>query len=215
NEGMVDLVAARLFVFRDHGTEADVLLANEALGPPYAHGRGRRIGDEGSCQSSGCSKTNGPAEHRTPAKLAHAILLASPRAGNRRGVRFVVVFVRTSGVAYLRCKHRRLSFERARASEHAPPAILQQIASIAMQPCRKAPLLTWASRACRFEHAASGHHRASSRLRFVLRRGCAPLRCIAVPLVAATTAENDNQMQSSALFSNDHTSFARPGLDRK
>jgi hypothetical protein len=33
--------------------------------------------------------------------------------------------------------------------------------------------------------------------------------------VAATTTEDNNQMQSSALFSNDHTSFARPGLDRE
>jgi len=72
NEGKVDLVAARLLVFRDHGAEADVLLANEALRPPYAHGRSRRIGDVGSSEGAGCRKTERPAEHRTPVKLAHA-----------------------------------------------------------------------------------------------------------------------------------------------
>src|SRR5262249_33076101 len=118
-------------------------LANEALGPPYAHGRGRRIGNEGSCESSGCSKTNGPAEHRTPAKLAHAILLASPRAGNRFAVCVVVVFVRSSCVAYLPCNIVALM----RASTRLDPGILQQIASIAMQPCRDTPLLIWARRA--------------------------------------------------------------------
>src|SRR6202022_3487625 len=93
NEGVVDLVAARLLVFRDQRAEAAILLANEALGPPYGRGRGRRIGDEGSSEDSGCSKSERPADRRTPAKLAHANPpCTSLRAPNRVGVRVLVVF---------------------------------------------------------------------------------------------------------------------------
>src|SRR5262249_44748892 len=53
NEREVDLVSARLLVSLNHRAEADVLLANEALRPPYTHGRGRGIGEEWSPEACG------------------------------------------------------------------------------------------------------------------------------------------------------------------
>src|SRR5262245_43279694 len=71
NEAGVNGVAARLFVLRDHVAEGIVLLADEALDPPYACGLGCRVGNERSPEGSGCRESDGTVQHRTPAKLAH------------------------------------------------------------------------------------------------------------------------------------------------
>src|SRR5438067_12439358 len=78
NQRVVDFVAARLLVSRDHRAEADILLANEALGPPYGHGGGRRLGDERSPKGTGSGGTQRPAQYRTPAQPWHSILPCSP-----------------------------------------------------------------------------------------------------------------------------------------
>src|SRR5262249_38648739 len=73
NNADVDRVPARLLILSDDIAEGGVLLGNETLGPPYACGLGRCVGDEGSCKSSSGCQTDRPAEHRTPAKPAHAV----------------------------------------------------------------------------------------------------------------------------------------------
>ena len=80
NDAEVDNVAARLLVLRDHPFEGGVLLGDEPLGPPHMRGGGRRIGNIGPSEGSGCREGGRSAKQRTPVELAHPDLLAVPRA---------------------------------------------------------------------------------------------------------------------------------------
>jgi hypothetical protein len=67
DQAVINRVAALLLILGDHRPKGSVLFRDEALGPPYGHGRGRGIGDEGPREGSSGGKAEGTAKHRTPA----------------------------------------------------------------------------------------------------------------------------------------------------
>src|SRR6516225_816166 len=79
DQAVIDGVTALLLILGDHRPERNVLFRDKALGPPYGHGRGRSVGDEGPREGSGGGKAEGTANHRAPAWVALAATNKKPK----------------------------------------------------------------------------------------------------------------------------------------